>query len=81
MRGIEYSRDAAKAIQRMDGKAKRRVKEAVEGIPCGDIKPIKGNRGLYRLRVGVMRIIFSYIDGDVVLVEKAGYRGDIYKHL
>ena len=63
----------------MDGKTKQRIKSAVDKIPEGDIKPLKGSETLYRLRVGNIRIVFSYQDNDVVLVYKIASRGDVYK--
>ena len=77
--GIEYSKAAVKAIAAMDGKTKQRIKEAIEGIPGGDIKPLRGGSTLYRLRVGGLRIVFSYPDNNTVLIEKIAPRGDVYK--
>ena len=76
---IRYSRSAVKAIDGMDRPTKQRIKAAVEKIPAGDIKPLKGSPGTYRLRVGGWRILFSYPVVDVVLIEKIGPRGEIYK--
>lgn len=56
---IEYSKRAVKAINSMDSQTKQRIRTAIEGIPVGDIKPLKGIKGSYRLRVGGWRIIFS----------------------
>lgn len=76
---IEYSRQAVKAINGMDRPTKQRMKSAIENIPAGDIKPLKGSKGSYRLRVGDWRIIFSYPDQNIVLIEKIAPRGEIYK--
>ena len=76
---ISYSRVAVKAIAEMDRKTKLRIKAAVEGIPSGDIKPLRGSNALYRLRVGNWRIVFSYPKPDVVLIEKIAPRGGVYK--
>jgi len=76
---IQYSKAAVKAIDGMDGKTKQRIKQAIEAIPDGDIKPLKGYTGLYRLRVGNWRIVFSYPDGDTVLIERIAPRGGAYK--
>ena len=77
--GIEYSKAAVKAIAAMDRKTKQRIKEAIEGIPQGDIKPLRGSSTLYRLRVGGLRIVFSYPDNNTVLIERIAPRGDVYK--
>ncbi len=76
---IEYSRAAVKSINNLDKQAKKRVKAAIEKIPDGDIKPLRGSKGNYRLRVGNCRIIFSYPDDNTILVDKVGPRGDVYK--
>lgn len=76
---IEYSKRAVKSINSMDSHTKRRMKTAIEGIPAGDIKPLKGSRGSYRLRVGGWRIIFSYPTKDTILIDKIESRGEVYK--
>ncbi len=76
---IQVSKEAAKAIEAMDAKRKKIIKDAIKGIPAGDIKPLSGRSGLFRLRVGSKRIIFSYPDNDTVLIERIGNRGDVYK--
>lgn len=76
---IEYSKRAVKAINSMDSQTKQRMKTAIEGIPAGDIKPLKGSKGTYRLRVGGWRIIFSYPEKDTILIDKIEPRGEVYK--
>lgn len=63
----------------MDKSAKGRIRQAIEGIQEGDIRPFKGSHVLYRLRVGTRRIVFSYIDTETVLIERIWNRGDVYK--
>ena len=84
---IEYSRTAAKALQRMDRALRIRMRDAIEGLtqtpPKGDIKPMEGKpAGRYRLRVGGYRVIYRY-DHDgvmtVLYILDVGPRGDIYK--
>lgn len=76
---ILYAKSAVKSINAMDKTSKQRIRQAIEGIPEGDIKPLKGSHILFRLRVGTRRIVFSYIDTETVLIERIGNRGDIYK--
>ncbi|WP_313584545.1 type II toxin-antitoxin system RelE family toxin [Lacrimispora sp.] len=76
---IEYSKQAVKAINGMEKRGKLRIKAAIEGLPEGDIKPLKGSKGSYRLRVGDWRILFSYPAKDIILIEKIAPRGEIYK--
>ena len=49
---IRYARMAVKVIEAMDRPTKHRMKEAIEGLPQGDVKRLKGSGELYRLRVG-----------------------------
>lgn len=84
---IEYSKSAAKAIQRMEKRLRLRIREAIEGLtqnpPEGDIKPLQGfTDGRYRLRVGGYRVIYRYDSrGELIVlyVMDIGSRGDIYK--
>ena len=76
---ITFSKAAVKAINSMDKATKQRIKIAIEKIPDGDIKPLKGCSGTFRLRVGGWRILFSFQRDDIVLIEKIGPRGDVYK--
>lgn len=76
---IEYSKRAVKAINSMDRPTKQRIKAGIEEIPEGDIKPLKGSDGSFRLRIGDWRIIFSYPKKNVVLIEKIAPRGEVYK--
>ena len=76
---IFYKKAAAKAITAMDRNTKHRIRDAIEAIPRGDIKPLRGSRSLYRLRVGDWRIVFSYPETDALLIEKIAPRGDVYK--
>lgn len=76
---VAYSRAAVKVINSMDKATKQRIKAGIEKIPKGDIKPLKGSAGTYRLRVGDWRILFSYPEHDKILIEKIGPRGGVYK--
>ena len=84
---VEYSKMAAKAIQRMEKAMRQRIREAIEGLtqtpPKGDIKPMEGKpAGRFRLRVGGYRVIYRYDqDGTMIVlyILDVGPRGDIYK--
>lgn len=76
---IEYAKQAVKAINGMDRSTKQRIKIAIESLPNGDVKPLKGIRGSFRLRVGTWRILFSYLGNDTILIERIAPRGEIYK--
>ena len=80
---ISYSRQAVKAIGRMDTTTKQRIRAAIDGIPQGDIKPLMGySDGRTRLRIGKYRIVFCYVvenTEEVLYIMDVGSRGDIYK--
>jgi len=76
---FKFSKQALKALARLNAAQKARIRQGIEGIPQGDIKPMRGLPGVYRLRVGDWRILFSYSAQNAVLVEKIAPRGDAYK--
>lgn len=78
--GIEYSKKAVKYINSADKPTKKRLKEAIEKIPFGDIKKLKGVEEGYRLRVGDLRVLFSMED-DKIYIDNIFPRGQAYKKL
>lgn len=76
---LEYSKRAIKSINGMDRISRQRIKKAIELLPDGDVKTMKGLSGGYRLRVGDWRIVFSYLDENTILIEKVAPRGEVYK--
>lgn len=76
---IRYSKAAIKAINSMDRATKQRVYDAIHKLPEGDVKVLQGVPGSFRLRVGNWRILFSWVEKDIIYIEKIGPRGDIYK--
>ncbi len=65
---IEYSKKAVKYINSADKPTKRRLKEAIEKIPSGDIKRLKGIEEAYRLRVGDLRVLFT-LENDTIAIQ------------
>lgn len=76
---IKYAKQAVKAINAMDRADKQRIKTAIEKLPNGDIKPLRGCDGVFRLRVGKWRILFSNLTYDIIMIEKVAPRGEVYK--
>ncbi|MCL1808028.1 MAG: type II toxin-antitoxin system RelE/ParE family toxin [Oscillospiraceae bacterium] len=77
---IIYSKKAVKAVNRMDNTTKQRIKAAIEKLPDGDIKQIRGSKvTTYRLRVGGWRVLYSFDKHDTISIEKISPRGEIYK--
>ena len=56
---------------------KRRIINAINNLPSGDVKKLQGVNG-YRLRVGDFRILFDR-DGNITYIEKIDNRGQVYK--
>jgi len=59
------------------------LKKSLSGVETKplDIRPLKGRlKGLYRLRIGGLRLIIDF-DGDnrIVIVHAIETRGDVYK--
>lgn len=77
---IEYKKQAVKYINSADRPTKKRLKEAIEKIPFGDIKKLSGFENEYRLRVGELRVLFT-IEDDTITVNDIKPRGQIYKRL
>ena len=75
---IQFSKQAAKYLNRLDAAAQKRIRSGIFAIPQGDIRPLRGFEESYRLRVGDWRILFSY-QNDFIFIEKISPRGDAYK--
>lgn len=77
---IEYKKKAVKYINSADKPTKKRLKEAIERIPFGDIKKLSGFENEYRLRVGDLRILFTF-ENDIITINDIKPRGQAYKNL
>lgn len=78
---IEINKHSYKFILKQDKTQQARILNAVNRLPdSGDIKPMQGCSGVYRLRVGDYRILYT-VDHDAmtVYVVGMGNRGQIYK--
>ena len=77
---IEYKKKAIKYINSEDRAAKKRLKDAIEKIPFGDIKKLTGFENEYRLRVGDLRVLFT-VENNIITVNEIRPRGQVYKRL
>ena len=79
---IIIDKAAEKFINRLAKSEKIRVLHAIQKLPFeGDIRPLQGgnNAGLFRLRVGHYRVIYSVDHGRLIVhVIDAGNRGQVY---
>lgn len=81
---LVLKKPAVKFLASQERSVKERIAAGLEGLliipPEGDIKPMKGYDGLFRLRVGTFRILFRVDHAEkMVYVEAIGSRGDVYK--
>ena len=78
---IIYSKKMLKQMGKFDKSLRDKIISSINGLleipPAGDIKSLQGRSG-YRLRIGKYRVIYR-IDGDNILIDEIGSRGDIYK--
>jgi mRNA interferase RelE/StbE len=67
----------------LDLPVQRRILEAIGRLAAtgqGDVRPLQGRAGEYRLRVGDWRVIFSREAGLlVILILRVQPRGDAYR--
>jgi mRNA interferase RelE/StbE len=74
----DYTNQAEDYLDKQTKKQAVRIKKAVNALPAGDVKKLKGIENGYRLRVGNVRILFEK-DGSKIHVFKIDNRGDAYK--
>ena len=78
---VDLEKRAAKFVRKQQPAQQQRILEALAQLPAaGDIKPMAGAPGFYRLRVGDYRILYT-VEEEIITVRvtDAGNRGDIYK--
>jgi mRNA interferase RelE/StbE len=73
---------AAKYLNRLGEPNKGRIKAAFEDLskepPEGDIRPVAGRKGYFRLRVGGFRALYR-IESNTIFVTNIDTRGQVYK--
>jgi mRNA interferase RelE/StbE len=78
---IKFSREAAKQYKKLPKEYKSVVDIALlrlsEGLEL-DLKPVQGEKDVYRIRVGRYRVLFTKFN-KTVLVFRISPRGDVYK--
>jgi mRNA interferase RelE/StbE len=83
---IELTRDALRALAKLDRPTRRRVQGAIDKLaddprPAGMIA-LRGVTGAYRIRVGDYRIVYTLHDDRLmVVVIDIGHRREIYRGL
>jgi len=74
----DYSKQAEAYLDKQTEKQALRIRDAVDALPAGDVKKLKGIENGYRLRIGSVRVLFEKI-GNKITVIKIDNRGDVYK--
>ena len=76
---IYIQKKALKFIEEQPINKRKLIFTAINSLPSGDIKAMKGHANLFRLRVGDYRIVYT-IHNDVLTINviDAGNRGQIY---
>ena len=75
---VDYTKQAEICLDKQTEKQMIRIKRAINLLPVGDVKKLKGIENGYRLRVGSVRVLFEK-DGDKIHIIKIDNRGDVYK--
>lgn len=80
----KIKKKAMKFIQKQEPKQQKRIFKAIFAVPfSGDIKKMKGEDNLYRLRVGDYRFLFEMNEKTqeitLISITDADNRGQIYK--
>lgn len=79
---IEFTKSALKFLKKQPTNQNIRLLSAINKLPDGDTKKLKGDNEWYRLRVGDYRVIYT-INNDILLITviNIGNRGQVYKDL
>ena len=84
MYSIEFTKEAARFIERQDYKTANRILAKIDELakdpyaPNNNVKKLTGRDG-YRLRVGNIRVIYDIRDTMLVItVLEVGFRGSLY---
>ena len=79
---MRLGREAQKQLDRLNDPLVGRIVAAIERLgfepPEGDIKPLKGQHGISRLRVGDFRILFCERE-NCRYVFRIAPRGEVYR--
>jgi mRNA interferase RelE/StbE len=83
---IELSRDALRALAKLDKPVRRRIQGAIDKL-VDDPRPVgmvalRGVPGAFRIRVGDYRIVYTLRDDRLlVVVIDIGHRREVYRGL
>lgn len=79
---LTYTKTAVKDIAHLDLIAKKRLKKKLELFATNPLyyskKLINSHIGTYRYRVVNYRVIFDFVNGEIVIL-RVGHRREIYR--
>ncbi|GJD94173.1 type II toxin-antitoxin system RelE/ParE family toxin [Methylobacterium iners] len=82
MKRISYSKDALRTLSRLPANVSELIRSKItlyatkpEAL-ANNVKALKGAAGVYRLRVGDWRVLFSE-DGEVIAIVRIAARGSV----
>lgn len=84
MRRIAYSKDAVRTLSRLPANVAALIRSKIEiyaadpAALANNVKTLKGEPGIRRLRVGDWRVILTE-DGEVVAIVRIAARGSVYE--
>lgn len=84
MKRITYSKDALRTLRRMTANVSALIRAKIEQYAAdlaslaANVKALKGEPGVFRLRVGDWRVLFGE-DGEVVAIVRIAPRGAAYE--
>ena len=74
---LKYSKQAVKFLGKLNPKTALRLSLAIDSLPEGDVRKLRGFKDRYRLRVGGFRVEFIR-NKDIVEIERINFRGNAY---
>ena len=83
MKQIAYSKDALRTLTRIPANVSRLIRAKIEQYAtdpaslANNVTALQGMTGIYRLRVGDWRVVFSE-DGEIIAIIKVAPRGGVY---
>ena len=81
---IEFGTKALKFLSKLDRDGKERVFKRIKELGNdpfpSDVKKIKGERDVYRIRIGAFRVLYKIISkNDTILIFRVDKRSRVYR--
>ena len=83
MKQIAFSKDAVKTLSRLPANMSKLIRSKIDqyaqnpAAQANNVKSLKGQAGVLRLRVGDWRVVFTET-GEVIAIIKVAPRGGVY---